>query len=133
MREEGQKDLRMEKKFAQGSERGFGACLARSLGALLWQYIRSIRSAAWRLSTLSALSRTESILTAFMNELMDVGREERAGDEIGWSRAEKFKKGERRRRRARINSKQFHPLLDLATSVRVSRGRAAPEAIFTWR
>ena len=52
-RKEGQKDLRMEKKFAQGSERGFGACLARSLGALLWQYIRSIRSAAWRLSALS--------------------------------------------------------------------------------
>ena len=69
-----------------------------------------------------------------MNELMDVGREERAGDEIGWS-PEKFKKGERRRRRARINSKQFHPLLDLATSVRTSvrRGRGAPEAIFTWR
>ena len=59
-----------------------------------------------------------------MNELMDGGREERTGDEIGWS-PEKFKKGERRRRRARINSKQFHPLLDLATSVRPSGARRA--------
>ena len=114
---------------AERKERGFRASLARSLGTPPFVVLPPdpIPHAAHAPACLPKrhLSLTKGIYSDGVYERVD-GCEELGEGRLGGAG---LKSSEERRE---INSKQFHLLLDLATSVgRQERG--APEAIFTSR